>query len=327
MGRFSFEVFRFVKHRHQKMSTVFLHCVTKLCKADDCIMLMPVSAQPQCVPIDLKRATLSHHVTGRSAGGDESGMRERSLAPHHPHLEMPSSLQDQSSPGVVWKDSWESYVVFNVYPLPVRLQRWTEIPATGVACTDNVKCQNHVYHITSSCFTQITCMCLKKGKSSLWWTPSPLHNYVKSPVVNLVPRCRVVLRYHMDLTYFWSHHTWLTCQSTFRERHVTYMFINTFIYFPDETPVNSSQLGKHLLPNVTKSRQVCIIAPGRKDSRYWWFNTTTKVSKEEEVMFSPCERNILFSVCTIVHLSLHQLLLHPCRWTRWPVLWSQAWSS
>ncbi|XP_061683336.1 zona pellucida-like domain-containing protein 1 [Syngnathoides biaculeatus] len=42
MGRFSFEVFRFVKHRHQKMSTVFLHCVTKLCKSDDCIMLMPI---------------------------------------------------------------------------------------------------------------------------------------------------------------------------------------------------------------------------------------------------------------------------------------------
>lgn len=44
MGRFSFEVFRFVKHRHQRMSTVFLHCVTKLCRADDCILLMPVSA-------------------------------------------------------------------------------------------------------------------------------------------------------------------------------------------------------------------------------------------------------------------------------------------
>ena len=41
-GRFAFEVFRFVKHRHQKMSTVFLHCVTKLCRADDCILLMPV---------------------------------------------------------------------------------------------------------------------------------------------------------------------------------------------------------------------------------------------------------------------------------------------
>ncbi|XP_058884175.1 zona pellucida-like domain-containing protein 1 isoform X2 [Acipenser ruthenus] len=42
MGRFSFEVFRFVKHKNQKMSTVFLHCVTKLCRADDCPLLMPI---------------------------------------------------------------------------------------------------------------------------------------------------------------------------------------------------------------------------------------------------------------------------------------------
>lgn len=42
MGRFSFEVFRFVKHKNQKMSTVFLHCVTKLCRADDCPFLAPV---------------------------------------------------------------------------------------------------------------------------------------------------------------------------------------------------------------------------------------------------------------------------------------------
>uniref|UniRef100_A0A3Q3GFM7 Zona pellucida-like domain-containing protein 1 n=1 Tax=Kryptolebias marmoratus TaxID=37003 RepID=A0A3Q3GFM7_KRYMA len=42
MGRFSFEVFRFVKHKNQKMSTVFLHCVTKLCRADDCPMLIPI---------------------------------------------------------------------------------------------------------------------------------------------------------------------------------------------------------------------------------------------------------------------------------------------
>ncbi|XP_066501064.1 zona pellucida-like domain-containing protein 1 [Hoplias malabaricus] len=42
MGRFAFEVFRFVKHKNQKMSTVFLHCVTKLCRIDDCAMLMPI---------------------------------------------------------------------------------------------------------------------------------------------------------------------------------------------------------------------------------------------------------------------------------------------
>ncbi|TWW74256.1 Zona pellucida-like domain-containing protein 1 [Takifugu flavidus] len=42
MGRFAFEVFRFVKHKNQKMSTVFLHCVTKLCRSDDCPMLVPI---------------------------------------------------------------------------------------------------------------------------------------------------------------------------------------------------------------------------------------------------------------------------------------------
>ncbi|NXA47215.1 ZPLD1 protein, partial [Nothocercus julius] len=42
MSRFSFEVFRFVKHKNQKMSTVFLHCVTKLCRADDCPFLVPI---------------------------------------------------------------------------------------------------------------------------------------------------------------------------------------------------------------------------------------------------------------------------------------------
>ncbi|MCI4385722.1 hypothetical protein PGIGA_G00053920 [Pangasianodon gigas] len=42
MGRFAFEVFRFVKHKNQKMSTVFLHCVTKLCRVDDCAVLMPI---------------------------------------------------------------------------------------------------------------------------------------------------------------------------------------------------------------------------------------------------------------------------------------------
>ncbi|XP_006006569.1 zona pellucida-like domain-containing protein 1a [Latimeria chalumnae] len=41
MGKFSFEVFRFVKHKNQKMSTVFLHCVTKLCKSDDCPSQIP----------------------------------------------------------------------------------------------------------------------------------------------------------------------------------------------------------------------------------------------------------------------------------------------
>ncbi|XP_040836855.1 zona pellucida-like domain-containing protein 1 [Ochotona curzoniae] len=58
-GRFSFEVFRFVKHKNQKMSTVFLHCVTKLCRADDCPLLMPV------------RSCIAHAPTHRTVNTPE----------------------------------------------------------------------------------------------------------------------------------------------------------------------------------------------------------------------------------------------------------------
>ncbi|XP_028820703.1 zona pellucida-like domain-containing protein 1 isoform X2 [Denticeps clupeoides] len=42
MSRFSFEVFRFVKHKMEKKSTIFLHCITKLCRTDDCAILTPI---------------------------------------------------------------------------------------------------------------------------------------------------------------------------------------------------------------------------------------------------------------------------------------------
>ena len=112
MGRFSFEVFRFVKHRHQKMSTVFLHCVTKLCRADDCIMLMPVSVTisdfcPLCVCASWPRWGLkSDDVTGRFVGGDAGGMESRALIPSQRHLGTPLSQPVQSSLGVVWAINW-----------------------------------------------------------------------------------------------------------------------------------------------------------------------------------------------------------------------------
>ncbi|XP_056323176.1 zona pellucida-like domain-containing protein 1a [Danio aesculapii] len=59
MGRFSFEVFRFVKHKNQKMSTVFLHCVTKLCRSDDCPMLLPICGKR-------KRRDVSERSSGAS---------------------------------------------------------------------------------------------------------------------------------------------------------------------------------------------------------------------------------------------------------------------
>ncbi|KAL6473088.1 hypothetical protein MHYP_G00192760, partial [Metynnis hypsauchen] len=64
MGRFSFEVFRFVKHKNQKMSTVFLHCVTKLCQADDCPMLMPICGKRK--KRDVTESTDSHAASGNA---------------------------------------------------------------------------------------------------------------------------------------------------------------------------------------------------------------------------------------------------------------------
>ncbi|XP_041734878.1 zona pellucida-like domain-containing protein 1 [Coregonus clupeaformis] len=63
MGRFAFEVFRFVKHRHQKMSTVFLHCVTKLCRVDDCVLLMPICGRR-------RRRDIEESLESRPLSGD-----------------------------------------------------------------------------------------------------------------------------------------------------------------------------------------------------------------------------------------------------------------
>uniref|UniRef100_A0A8D0JVW1 Zona pellucida-like domain-containing protein 1 n=1 Tax=Sus scrofa TaxID=9823 RepID=A0A8D0JVW1_PIG len=65
-GRFSFEVFRFVKHKNQKMSTVFLHCVTKLCRADDCPFLMPICGHRERRD-SRRRATWSPQSTSGNA--------------------------------------------------------------------------------------------------------------------------------------------------------------------------------------------------------------------------------------------------------------------
>ncbi|OCT92351.1 hypothetical protein XELAEV_18015408mg [Xenopus laevis] len=65
MGRFSFEVFRFVKHKNQKMSTVFLHCITKLCRSDDCHYLTPT-----CHNRDRRDAVIRTTLTPYSLSGN-----------------------------------------------------------------------------------------------------------------------------------------------------------------------------------------------------------------------------------------------------------------
>ncbi|XP_077063543.1 zona pellucida-like domain-containing protein 1 [Siphateles boraxobius] len=64
MGRFAFEVFRFVKHKNQKMSTVFLHCVTKLCRAEDCGILLPICGNRR------RRDTVDEYAVSGSSSGN-----------------------------------------------------------------------------------------------------------------------------------------------------------------------------------------------------------------------------------------------------------------
>ncbi|KAL2085113.1 hypothetical protein ACEWY4_018433 [Coilia grayii] len=56
MGRFSFEVFRFLKHRNQRLSTIFLHCITKLCRAEDCPALVPICSRRRREEASMRRA-------------------------------------------------------------------------------------------------------------------------------------------------------------------------------------------------------------------------------------------------------------------------------
>ncbi|XP_076130805.1 zona pellucida-like domain-containing protein 1a isoform X2 [Alosa pseudoharengus] len=107
MGRFSFEVFRFVKHKNQKMSTVFLHCVTKLCRADDCPMLMPICGRK-------KRRDVSEQGESNAASGnavitagpiitrsEETPMNNSQLAQLNSPLLRPDSVTSALISGII----------------------------------------------------------------------------------------------------------------------------------------------------------------------------------------------------------------------------------
>uniref|UniRef100_A0A3B4BQS3 ZP domain-containing protein n=1 Tax=Pygocentrus nattereri TaxID=42514 RepID=A0A3B4BQS3_PYGNA len=48
-SRFSFEAFRFVEHRDQDRSSIYLHCILKLCEPDKCQNLINVSQRKRSV--------------------------------------------------------------------------------------------------------------------------------------------------------------------------------------------------------------------------------------------------------------------------------------
>lgn len=41
-SRFSFEAFRFVEHRNLDKSSVFIHCILRLCEPDKCLNIINV---------------------------------------------------------------------------------------------------------------------------------------------------------------------------------------------------------------------------------------------------------------------------------------------
>ncbi|XP_063063240.1 zona pellucida-like domain-containing protein 1 [Engraulis encrasicolus] len=67
MGRFSFEVFRFLKHRNQRTSTIFLHCITKLCRMEDCPALVPICSRRRREEASVRRSDERSKFT-RDAG-------------------------------------------------------------------------------------------------------------------------------------------------------------------------------------------------------------------------------------------------------------------
>ncbi|KAM6987300.1 zona pellucida-like domain-containing protein 1 [Tautogolabrus adspersus] len=135
MGRFSFEVFRFVKHRHQKMSTVFLHCVTKLCRADDCIMLMPICGRRRRRDDSLDSLPAASGNAVITAGpiitrSDETPVNNSQLAsgaPSHPMNPVTSTL---ISGVVILGGVSVGFVLLSVRLL--QKSRLTTTPASGV---------------------------------------------------------------------------------------------------------------------------------------------------------------------------------------------------
>ncbi|XP_061074189.1 zona pellucida-like domain-containing protein 1 [Conger conger] len=94
MGRFSFEVFRFVKHKNQKMSAVFLHCVTKLCRSDDCPLLMPICGSRKKRELNAVSGNAVVTAGPIITRSEETSINNSQLAPLHSHS---SSLDPVSS--------------------------------------------------------------------------------------------------------------------------------------------------------------------------------------------------------------------------------------
>lgn len=50
VARFDFEAFRFVQHRDQPKSSIYVHCILRLCEPNKCQELLSVSLKKEARP-------------------------------------------------------------------------------------------------------------------------------------------------------------------------------------------------------------------------------------------------------------------------------------
>ncbi|XP_078476031.1 zona pellucida-like domain-containing protein 1 [Lampetra planeri] len=91
VSKFSFEVFRFVRHKHQHLSTIFLHCNTRLCREIDC-----PSFGPSNCPSSRWRRGASRAQNPPEGGGSNRDIATLSAGPivtRNDELDLKDALQ------------------------------------------------------------------------------------------------------------------------------------------------------------------------------------------------------------------------------------------
>ncbi|KAK1800435.1 hypothetical protein P4O66_005666 [Electrophorus voltai] len=163
MGRFSFEVFRFVKHKNQKMSTVFLHCVTKLCRVDDCSMLLPICGKRK--KRNVPESVDSHVASGNAIMTAGPIITRSGTKSPHPHSDS-YTLRFLTQPHETPTNNSE---LAQLNSAPFRMNSVTSALISGIV----------ILSVVGLCFFIFT-LTLLKGK---WPAPMPLsgaHNPVFS---------------------------------------------------------------------------------------------------------------------------------------------------
>lgn len=84
-SRFSFEAFRFMAHRNKDKSSIFIHCILRLCEPDKCLSIINVSKGLLGSCFKSRQIDLKWHLRWvvcclyRAAAGEERGLQRGHL--------------------------------------------------------------------------------------------------------------------------------------------------------------------------------------------------------------------------------------------------------